>query len=370
MFKKVLFSIFYLLLFFSVAVFSHFFIIPKLNQYPFFLKHELQNNKNPQNIIIKKTEHIQVKENFSIQKTAEKVLPALVKVYFILPSRNKTLYNKHKLVYSGLIVSGDGAIVTALPPEKFSKAKIKIILRDGREFIPTKISPDNYNELLFLKIKADNLPVAPFGDSDKLEEGEKVVLAGYRPPNINLALRVITEFDHSFNKNNLEFLFSDKNADALVLDEKLPGNFQGSAGIDFQGNLVGLVKGNSERSFLIPLQNIKNKLADIFKEGEKSFQLGVYYLNIFPELQKTDSLPVANGALIYEPSGKTGLAILANSVGRKIGLHLNDIILEVNGEKITYENNLSQVLSRHHAGEKLLFKVLRNNKIITLTNKE
>lgn len=370
MFKKILFSIVCLVLFFLIAVFSHFFIIPKLNQHPFFLKYELRNNKNPQNIIIKKTEHIQVKENFSAQKTAEKVLPALVKVYFILPNKNKTLYNEHKLVYSGLIVSSDGAIVTALPPEKFIKAKIKVILRDGREFTPAKISPDNYNELLFLKIKADNLPVAPFGDLDRLEEGEKVVLAGYHPPNINFALRVVTEFDHSFNKNNLEFLFSDKNADALVLDEKLPGNFQGGAGIDFQGNLVGLIKNSQGSSFLVPLQNIKDKLSRIFREEEKPFQLGVYYLNIFPELQKTDALPVTNGALIYEPSGKTGLAVLANSVGRKIGLRLNDIVLEVNGEKITYENNLSRILSHHQAGEKLLFKVLRNNKIITLTNKK
>lgn len=54
----------------------------------------------------------------------------------------------------------------------------------------------------------------------------------------------------------------------------------------------------------------------------------------------------------------TDLAVIPGSPADKAGLVENDIILEVEGEKITSKNDLAGVLRQYKVGQKVILKVL------------
>ena len=80
-------------------------------------------------------------------------------------------------VGSGLIISSDGYIATNYHVVSQSEA-IEIRLADKRVFQAQLVGADAATDLAVLKIRADELPVADWGDSETLEVGEMVWAIG------------------------------------------------------------------------------------------------------------------------------------------------------------------------------------------------
>ena len=347
----------------------YFFLFPKLSTSHFFVKYQLGHN-DEKTIIINKTEKITVKEDFSLAKITEKVTPAITRIYFIPKIKSKI--DKLKIdIYSstGVILSSDGILVTILPEASLVDKDIKVFLADGRSFVAEIEKEDEFNEILFLKISADNLPVAPFGESDKLQNGEKVVLSGraISTEDTIFSLKTIQEHKNTFNKNGTELLFSDKNSEVFIIDGPIDSQFLGGPAIDFNGTIIGLInytKNISEQtSFIIPFENIKRVLNHISSDDVSDHtKLGIYYLNIDKKLNLLNDLPTEKGALVYSSSGKNGLAILANSLGKKAGIKIGDIITHINGIEINSDNSLSKILSESESKEDMVLKILREGK--------
>jgi len=78
---------------------------------------------------------------------------------------------------SGVIVSPKGYIVTN--NHVISKASdIEVMLSDKRNFKAKVIGADKPTDLAVIKIEADNLPVASWGNSDDLHVGDIVMAFG------------------------------------------------------------------------------------------------------------------------------------------------------------------------------------------------
>ncbi len=367
--RKIFLILIILLLSIIVSVVMQFFVWSRISVLPFFAKYHLDKN-NEKTIIINKTEKITVKENFSLEKPAEKVLPATVEIYF-LPKNN--LKQEGITVAaessSGVILSGDGVVVTVLPEFEIRDKIIKVLLADGTEYEAAVKREDNFSGLLVLKIEADNLPVAPFGNANNLHNGEKVIVTGKTMSDNKpiFALRTIQENSWSFSKKGLGFLFSDENSHVFILDNLVDKQFVGGPVVDFNGTVVGLVgmidniKGKT--AFVIPFENVKDAMEYAFSEKNKDNEkFGVYYLNINKKLKMLNNLMVDRGALVYSPSAKNGLAVLAGSIGQKIGLRVGDIIIYINNVEIGNTENLSELLRTQNLNKDLVVRVIRNNK--------
>jgi serine protease Do len=77
---------------------------------------------------------------------------------------------------SGVIASADGRIVTNAHVARDARTSIR--LWDGREFPATLLARDARRDLAMLKVEADSLPAAAFGDSSALRVGELVMAIG------------------------------------------------------------------------------------------------------------------------------------------------------------------------------------------------
>ena len=96
--------------------------------------------------------------------------------------------------------------------------------------------------------------------------------------------------------------------------------------------------------------------------------MGVRYIILNEALAKAQKLPVNYGALIIRET-LGGEAVVKGSAAAQAGLKEYDIILEVDGEKITEENPLAEILARKKIGDEIKMNVLREGKKITLKTK-
>ena len=74
-----------------------------------------------------------------------------------------------------------------------------------------------------------------------------------------------------------------------------------------------------------------------------------------------------HGALIYSPSGRTGLALIAGSPAMRAGLQVGDIIIAINGSEITLDTPLPKILTRFNRGDTIEMLIVRNEAERTLS---
>jgi len=89
--------------------------------------------------------------------------------------------------------------------------------------------------------------------------------------------------------------------------------------------------------------------------------LGIRYFILNKEISQVNKLPVDYGALIVrENLGEK--AVVKNSAADQAGLKEYDIILELNGEKISEENPLTDILQKYKIADIIFLKILREGK--------
>jgi len=122
-----------------------------------------------------------------------------------------------------------------------------------------------------------------------------------------------------------------------------------------------MVSGAQNIGFAIPINQARRAIESVRRTGRIiAPYLGVRYLNINSDLAKKEKLPVENGALVR--GSEDGPAIAPNSPAAKAGLQAEDIIIEVNGQKITPEHSLSFFIQKYNVGDVITLKILRNGK--------
>ena len=137
---------------------------------------------------------------------------------------------------SGIVLRSDGHILTNFHVVK-DATKIMVGLPDGRTFEARVVGRDRLTDLTVLKIDADNLETATFGNSDTLRAGDWVVAMGHAldlkgGPSVTLGIvsargRTVETTQGS--------LFDMIQTDAAIND----GNSGGPL-VDLNGNVIGI----------------------------------------------------------------------------------------------------------------------------------
>lgn len=273
---------------------------------------------------------------------------------------------------SGFIVSKNGYILTNQHVVSDPEADYTVILEPTKRYQAKVVSKDPISDIAILKINAKNLPFLKLGDSNKIELGESVIAIGNALGEFHDTVsagiisgmsRAITAFS-GFN-NQMAQLRGLIQTDAAIN----PGNSGGPL-INMEGEVIGIntaqIVGAQNIGFAIPINYAKKDLHEVLKHGKvKKPFLGVRYIVINKEIARSHKLPVDYGALIVRESlGES--AIVKGSSADKVGLREYDIILELNGEKITEENPLANQLQKYKIGQEVTLKILRDKEEITL----
>lgn len=267
-------------------------------------------------------------------------------------------YRTHSLG-SGFIIREDGYIVTNNHVVD-NATEVAVKLSDGREFPARIMGRDRKTDLTLLKINARDLPVVPFGDSEKLQVGEPVMaignpfgLEGTATTGIVSAKgRVIGEGPYD------DFIQTDASIN--------PGNSGGPL-VNTAGQVVGIntaiysqTGGSVGIGFAIPINAAKAILPQLEAKGHVTRGwLGLAIQPVTPDLAKALHLPKEQGALVSQ--------VQPDSPAVKAGFKAGDVIVEFDAHSIGKPSDLSRLVAQTPVGRSATVQVLRDGKPLTLT---
>lgn len=259
---------------------------------------------------------------------------------------------------SGVIIREDGYIVTNNHVIA-GASKIEVTLNNNQTYPATLVGTDPATDVAIIKIDANNLPIIPFGDSDKLRLGEWVLAIG-SPYDLRSTITagIVSAKGRSMPNYSGEFkVESFIQTDAAVN----PGN-SGGALVDKAGNLVGIntaiysqTGSYAGYSFAVPVNIVKRIAEDLIDFGSvKRAMLGITMGAIDDKLMKELKLSSANGVYINEVS--------KGSAAEKGGLKKGDVIIAIDSVKITTMSSVQERVSTYHPGEEAVITVVRDGK--------
>lgn len=272
---------------------------------------------------------------------------------------------------SGFIVSSDGYIITNKHVVEDESAKYTVILHDEKhkdEKVEAEVvarDPNENRDIAILKINKTDLPYLNLGDSNNIKVGQTAIAIGY----------ALGQFDNTVSKGVVSGLSRSISASGtqagsedlknlIQIDTAVnPGNSGGPL-LDLGGNVIGLNVAMAEAqsiAFAIPINEVKTDYDQARNSGSiqkeaKAF-LGVRAATIDDNVQKQNNLPYNYGAIIVRGQNMSDLAVVPGSPADKAGLAENDIILEVNGEKVTDKNLLTDLIGKYKPGDQVKLKI-------------
>jgi serine protease Do len=258
---------------------------------------------------------------------------------------------------SGIIISADGYILTNNHVAGDAE-QIKVKLADGREFKAKRIGTDKETDIALIKIEAANLPYARLGDSDKLEQGEWVLALG-SPFGLQQTMTagIVSATGRDLGAQGGQF------TNFIQTDASInPGNSGGPL-VNMQGEVVGINalifsrSGASEGiGFAIPSTLVNKVYAQLLKSGKVTrAYLGLYPQEVTPSIARNARYNGEGGALVRDVSKE-------DSPAARAGLRSGDIIVAVDGKKVTSPKQLTETVADLPVGKTVVVSFIRDGR--------
>ena len=259
-------------------------------------------------------------------------------------------------VGSGVIFKSDGYIVTNNHVIENAK-ELVVSLSDGRTFSGKLIGADSLTDIAVIKIDADNVPSATFGDSDNVVVGEPAIAIG-NPLGLEFQGSVTVGVISALNRT-LEI--SDRRIKLLQTDAAInPGN-SGGALVNADGMVIGInsakigASGVEGMGFSIPINTVQNIINELMDKGyvARPF-LGVTAFDKQTALRYGYQLNIEKGVYIFRVS--------LDAAAGKAGLERGDVILSLDGKETNSVTELRNIIAEHKVGDKIKVRYLRDKK--------
>jgi serine protease Do len=266
---------------------------------------------------------------------------------------------KQRSLGSGFIVEPDGLILTNYHVVDNAE-KITVRLLDGRELVGKVVGKDQKTDIALVKISARDLPVAPLGDSDRLEVGEWVMAIG-NPFGLDNTVTsgIVSAKDRQIGAGPYDHFIQ---TDASIN----PGNSGGPL-VNLQGEVVGIDTaifsqsgGNIGIGFAIPINLVKDLLPQL-KSGGKITRgwLGVSIQGMTPDLAASLGLDQVKGALVS--------SVVHDGPAERAGIKAGDVVLEYDGKEINRANDLPFLVAGTPVGKTVSLQIFRGKKETPVT---
>ncbi len=265
---------------------------------------------------------------------------------------------------SGFIVSEDGLVITNKHVVSDTQAQYRVFTKENKLYEVQKIYRDPVNDLAILKVdtKGDKLKKVELGNSDNLKVGQFVIAIGAALGEFRntVTTGVISGLGRSITAGSpftgVENLDNVIQTDAAINPGNSGGPLLNSAG-QVIGVNVAMASGAQNIGFALPINTVKEMLDNFNKTGQFSRPfLGVRYRDI--ETSEAVAKGWVEGAGVVE--------VVEGSSADKGGIKQGDIIVEVDGEKVTKEKSLAEIISKKKVGQEIKIKVWRSGKEIEL----
>lgn len=269
---------------------------------------------------------------------------------------------------SGTIIDADKRLVVTnlhvVQGALQSGGTVEIMLASGENSKATLVGYDQENDIAVLKCseKVGEVVAVPFGDSSKLEVGQRVLAIGnpfglYR----SLTSGIVSSLDRTMKTGNGTALRDLIQTDAAIN----PGNSGGPL-LDSDGRLIGINTAILSQSgssagigFAVPINNIRRMLPELLTSGKVSRPRMGW------QLVDTDQGPMVLRTAPDGVAAKVGISPIERPIpgtafvrGYREDIESADLIFKVNGNRVRNRDEVEDAI-RQSDREKSLTLALR-----------
>jgi serine protease Do len=277
---------------------------------------------------------------------------------------------------TGFVISEDGIIITNRHVIPEGTTEVTVTFSNGQEAEADVVGRTNQSDPLdvgFLKLKdpdAFEFVVANLGDSDAVQVGDRAIAIGNALGEFQNTVTsgIISGFGRdikAFDGGGVETLQNLFQTDAAINSGNSGGPLVNSAS---QVIGINVATASAENiSFAIPINDVKGLIAIVLERGklERPY-LGVRYVPLDADVANQLGLDVTEGAYIPIDNAQRP-AILPDSPAAKAGLQQEDVIIAIDGEKLTQEKGLVSILGSRRVGDTVELTILRGDEEIKIS---
>ncbi len=305
----------------------------------------------------------------SIADTANKVSKSVVSIVTSTKVRNYFGQSFDSAAAgTGIIATSDGYILTNKHVIN-GATNVTVILDDGTTYEDVEVvATDPLNDVAYLKIKdVSDLPAATLGDSKTIHVGQQVIAIGNALGEYQntVTAGIISGTGRSVTASDGTGTNTETLTDMIQTDAAINSGNSGGPLVNAAGEVIGINTATSASAenmgFAIPISSVKGMLKQLTDTGkaERTY-LGVYSVEITPEVAKSYNLPVESGAYIYSQSSYS--AIAKDSPAAKAGLKDKDIVTKINGVEVGAAGSLASLIGEYKPGDTVQLTVIREGK--------
>ena len=285
----------------------------------------------------------------SLQEIYRRCIGSVVSIVTVTPSG--------KASGTGIIMSEDGYVITNHHVIESAQA-VSVLTSDNQEYAASVVGSDETSDLAVLKVEAEGLQAAEFGDSSVLQVGDSVAAIG---DPLGTALRG-TMTDGIISAINRDLTVNDRTMSLIQTNAALNNGNSGGPLINCYGQVIGIntMKMSNFYSlsttvegigFAIPIDTAKPIIDELIEKG---------YVSGRPAIGiDGETLPATYRIYYRLPQGIYVMRVYRNSDAAAKGVSEGDIITAINGVSVTTMEQLNRVKNQFTAGQTITLTIYR-----------
>ena len=295
--------------------------------------------------------------NTPVVQVAQNVGPAVVGITNRAVARD--VFNRQfemEGVGSGVIFRSDGYIVTNNHVIEGAR-EIIVSLSDGNTINGTLVGTDDMTDIAVVKVDAQNLPSAKFGNSDEIMVGEPVVAIG-NPMGLEFRGTITVGVVSALNRT-IDISYSDRKLNLIQTDAAIsPGN-SGGALVNYDSEVIGINSAKLAQTavegiaFAIPSNVVQNVVKEIMEKGYVSRPyLGVTIFDKPTAARYGYQLNIDKGVYVFQ--------VALDSPAGRAGLQRGDIILKIDNTEVNSVADIRTDIANRKIGDTVKLVVDRD----------
>lgn len=301
---------------------------------------------------------------------AERVIPSVVNISVVGAPPRRGMHpffpffeeDPAPSVGSGVIIDGNGSIVTNAHVLGNRPGRVVAILSDRRERDAEVVGLDPYTDIALLRIKDREVTPITWGDSTRLRVADWVMAVG-NP--YQLSETVTLGIVSAVGRTNAAISTV---ADYIQTDAAInPGN-SGGALVNRRGELVGINTwifsesgGYQGIGFAVPSNTVREVADQIQRFGgvRRGLITGIQRITaVTPMLARELDLPSTDGALVYR--------MLRSGDAYTAGVRPGDVIIDFNGARVERPEDFERAMLKAPIGSVATLRVRRGTEQFTV----
>lgn len=261
---------------------------------------------------------------------------------------------------SGFIFTPDGFVLTN-SHVVHGAVRIAVTTADGRRLRGFLIGDDPHTDLAVVRIDAENLPAAQFGDSTQLKVGQVAIAIG-SPLGFQASVTagVVSALARSFRSGSGRLIDGVIQTDAALN----PGNSGGPL-VASNGKVIGV-----NTAVILPAQGICFAISSNTAEfvASRLIRDGKVHRSYIGVSGQDVPIPrrIVQFYKLDAPSGVGIVAIEPESPADEAGLQSGDIILALDRQRVSGIDDLHRLLTEERIGKHTGIRVLRQHDLTEL----